>query len=57
MLLKIVVQNSDSETVINNVGEDELHFWFSVLEGSVNGDIKVYDSETGLEYPSSQQVA
>jgi hypothetical protein len=57
MLLKIVIQNPDSETVINNVGVEELGFWYELLDGAVHGQIKVYDAESGLEYRPSQQVA
>ena len=54
MLLKIVIQNLESETVINNVGVDELGFWYDLLDGAVHGQIKVYEAETGQEYRPSQ---
>lgn len=49
-MLKIVIRNTKSETVINNVYPEELEFWKELLDGSVRGDIKVIDVASGLEY-------
>lgn len=48
-MLKIVIQNPTSETVINNVDPDELDFWTELLEGAVQGEIKVFDTTNGQE--------
>lgn len=53
-MLKIVIQNPGSETVINNVSPDELAFWKDLLQGAVQGEIKVFEAETGREYPGVQ---
>jgi hypothetical protein len=53
-MLKIVIQNPGSETVINNVSPDELAFWKELLDGAVQGEIKVFEAETGREYPGAQ---
>ena len=42
-MLKIVIQNPTSETIINNVYPDELPFWEALLNGAVKGEIKVID--------------
>jgi len=49
-MLKIVIQNPSSETVINNVHPEELEFWRDLLEGAVQGDIKVFNLDNGEEY-------
>lgn len=49
-MLKIVIQNPSSETIINNVCPDELAFWQDLLKGAVRGEIKVFDAESGQEY-------
>lgn len=48
-MLKIVIQNPSSETVINNVCPDELEFWRNLLDGAVQGEIKVIDVTNGQE--------
>ncbi|MGE0199595.1 MAG: hypothetical protein AB7P76_01365 [Candidatus Melainabacteria bacterium] len=40
-MLKIVIQNPDSETVINNVWPDALPFWEALLDQAVRGDIHI----------------
>jgi hypothetical protein len=52
-MLKIVIQNPTSETVINNVHPDELEFWNQLLEGVVQGEIKVFDAENGTEFQAA----
>lgn len=42
-MLKIVIQNPTSETIINNVYPDELPFWEALLNGAVKGEIKIID--------------
>ena len=49
-MLKIVIQNTSSETIINNVWPDQLDFWKSLLDGAVQGEIKVLDADSGQEY-------
>ena len=49
-MLKIVIQNPSSETIINNVYPEELDFWRTLLDGAVKGDIKVFDTDSGEEY-------
>jgi hypothetical protein len=49
-MLKIVIQNPSSETIINNVYPEELEFWRDLLEGAVQGDIKVFNIDNGEEY-------
>jgi len=49
-MLKIVIQNPSSETIINNVYPDELDFWTDLLEGAVQGEIKIFDVDSGQEY-------
>jgi len=49
-MLKIVIQNPSSETIINNVYPEELDFWRNLLDGAVKGDIKVFDTDSGEEY-------
>ena len=49
-MLKIVIQNPSSETIINNVYPDELAFWRDLLDGAVQGESKVFDSFSGEEY-------
>lgn len=44
-MLKIVIQNPSSETVINNVHPEELEFWRKLLDGAVRGEIKVLDAD------------
>lgn len=53
-MLKIVIQNPASETVINNVFPDELDFWKNLLDGAVRGEIKILDADSGLEYQEYQ---
>ncbi|HEY9685390.1 MAG TPA: hypothetical protein V6C52_00285 [Coleofasciculaceae cyanobacterium] len=48
-MLKIVIQNPSSETIINNVCPDELDFWKDLLDGAVRGEIKIFDAD-GQEY-------
>ncbi|MEB3286705.1 MAG: hypothetical protein VKJ04_04320 [Vampirovibrionales bacterium] len=48
-MLRIVIQNPSSETVINNVFPDELDFWKSLLDGAVLGEIKVIDQDSGRQ--------
>jgi hypothetical protein len=55
-MLKIVIQNPSSETIINNVCPEELGFWRNLLDGAVRGEIKVFDVETGLEYREYQEA-
>ncbi len=49
-MLKIVIQNPSSETIINNVSPDDLDFWQDLLEGAVRGDIRIVDMESGLDH-------
>lgn len=49
-MLKIVIQNPCSETIINNVWPEQLDFWTSLLDGAVKGEIKVLEAESGQEY-------
>lgn len=56
-MLKIIIQNPASETIINNVYPDELAFWKELLEGSVQGVIRVVDAVSGLEYDSGLTTA
>ncbi|HEY9745503.1 MAG TPA: hypothetical protein V6C99_04740 [Oculatellaceae cyanobacterium] len=49
-MLKIVIQNPSSETVINNVWPEQLDFWHDLLDGAVQGEIRVLDAESGQEY-------
>jgi hypothetical protein len=49
-MLKIVIQNPSSETVINNVFPDELEFWKNLLDGAVHGKIKILEADSGKEY-------
>ena len=49
-MLKIVIRNPHSETVINNVYPEELDFWKELLDGAVRGDIQVIDVASGQEY-------
>jgi len=42
-MLKIIIENPSSETIINNVFPDELDFWRELLEGAVRGNIRVVD--------------
>lgn len=50
-MLKIVIQNPSSETIINNVFPEELEFWKDLLDGAaVRGEIKVIDTNSGEEY-------
>lgn len=49
-MLKIIIQNPTSETIINNVYPDELDFWRDLLDGAVRGEIKVIDMASGQEY-------
>jgi hypothetical protein len=49
-MLKIVIQNPSSETIINNVCPDELEFWKNLLDGAVRGEIKIFDADSGQEY-------
>ena len=48
-MLKIIIQNPSSETVINNVYPDELDFWQDLLKDAVQGEIHVFDLESGQE--------
>ena len=48
-MLKIIIQNPSSETVINNVYPDELDFWRDLLDGAVRGEIRVVDMTSGKE--------
>lgn len=50
IMLKIVIQNPSSETIINNVYPEELEFWRNLLDGAVQGDIKVFNIDNGEEY-------
>lgn len=50
LMLKIVIQNPSSETIINNVCPEELGFWRELLDGAVQGDIKIFDTDSGEEY-------
>ena len=49
-MLKIIIQNPSSETIINNVYPEELAFWKELLDGSVRGDIRVIDMTSGQDY-------
>jgi hypothetical protein len=49
-MLKIVIQNPSSETIINNVWPDQLEFWTDLLDGAVQGEIKILDMDSGQEY-------
>lgn len=49
-MLKIVIQNPSSETIINNIYPDELEFWRNLLDGAVQGEIKILDAVSGQEY-------
>ncbi len=49
-MLKIVIQNPTSETIINNVYPEELEFWKNLLDGAVRGEIKILDAVSGQEY-------
>ena len=42
-MLKIVIQNPASETIINNITPEELDFWKALLDGAVRGEIIVLD--------------
>jgi hypothetical protein len=53
-MLKIVIQNPTSETIINNVYPEELEFWRNLLDGAVRGEIKVLDADSGEEYRDTQ---
>jgi hypothetical protein len=46
-MLKIVIQNPSCETVINNVCPDELPFWKALLDGAIQGEVKVLDQANG----------
>ncbi len=46
---KIVIQNQSSETIIHNVSQDELEFWKELLEGHVQGEIKLVDTSASQE--------
>jgi len=48
-MLKIVIQNPDSETVINNIWPDQVEFWTDLLNGAVQGEIRVLDADSGQE--------
>jgi hypothetical protein len=48
-MLKIIIQNPTSETVINNVYPDELDFWRDLLDGAVRGEIRIVDMDSGQE--------
>ena len=48
-MLKIVIQNPSSETIINNVFPDELDFWKELLDGAVRGEIKIIDQDSGRQ--------
>ena len=50
LMLKIVIHNPESETVIANIATDDLSFWLSLLDGAVQGEIKIYEMESGREY-------
>jgi hypothetical protein len=52
-MLKIVIQNPHSETVINNVHPEELDFWRELLDGAVRGEIKVVDSLSGQDHQAA----
>ena len=57
-MLKIVIQNPSSETIINNVYPEELEFWKNLLDGAVRGEIKILDAISGQEYQvAEKQVA
>jgi hypothetical protein len=49
-MLKIVIQNPSSETIINNVWPEQLEFWKDLLDGAVQGEIKILEAESGQEY-------
>lgn len=49
-MLKIVIQNPSSETIINNVWPEQLEFWKELLDGAVRGEIKVIEADSGQEY-------
>lgn len=51
-MLKIVIQNPNSETVINNIHPDELEFWCTLLDGAVEGDIRIVDLD-GNDYQAA----
>lgn len=55
-MLKIVIQNPSSETVINNVFPDELDFWRNLLGGAVCGEVKVLDQASGREAFGLQKI-
>ncbi len=42
-MLKIIIENPSSETIINNVCPDELDFWRDLLDGAVRGNIRIID--------------
>ena len=53
-MLKIVIQNPTSETIINNVYPEELEFWRNLLDGAVRGEIKILNADSGEEYQDAQ---
>jgi hypothetical protein len=50
MLLKILIENPASETVVHNVPVEDLDEWLSLLGECAHGKIRVLDAETGQDY-------
>jgi hypothetical protein len=49
MLIKIVIHNPNSETVVHNVQPPDLTHWLTLLGECAKGIIRIYDEDTGLE--------
>ncbi len=55
-MFKIIIQNPNSETVINNVYPEQVPFWESILEGVVQGEI-YFESLDGQKLDRNEIMA
>jgi hypothetical protein len=49
LLIKIVIHNPNSETVVHNVQPPDLTHWLTLLGDCAKGIIRIYDEDTGFE--------